>query len=138
MIEHMISYNLVFHHIPGVTNKIADCLSRLTRRIREAEHFPLSDPILGNYTRINKIAYKSNVETDDPWVEKLAIAAMSDPEYVTMIAHIENGRELADILKDSELGNMRSNWEDFSTITIKGGKTLILKDNVEIMIPKAE
>ena len=33
---------------------------------------------------------------------------------------------------------MRSNWEDLSAITIKGGKTLILKNNVEIMIPKAE
>ena len=118
-------------------NQIADCLSRLTRRIRETEHFPLSDPILGNYTKINKIAYKSKVETDDPWVEKLAIAAMSDAEYVAMIAHIENGTELADIPKESELANMRSNWEDLSTITLQRGKTLILKNNVEIMIPKA-
>ena len=110
----------------------------MTRRIREAEHFALSDTILGNYTKINKIAYKSKVETEDPWVEKLAIAAMSDPEYVTMIAHIENGTELNDIDKDSELPNMRSNWEDLSTITLKGGKTLILKNNVEIMIPKSE
>ena len=108
----MIYFNLGFHHIPGVKNQIADCVSRLTRRIREAKHFPLSHPILGNYTRINKIAYKNNVETDDPWVEKLAIAAMSDPEYVAMIAHIENGTELADIPKESELANMRSNWDD--------------------------
>ena len=128
----------MFHNIPGEKNKIADCLSRLTRRIREAEHFVLSDPILGNYAKINKIAYKSKVETEDPWVEKLAIAAMSDPEYVTMIAHIENGTDLNDIPKDSELANMRSNWKDLSMITIKGGKTLILKNNVEIMIPKAE
>ena len=82
MIEQMMCFNLVFHHIPGVKNQIADCMSRLTRRIRKAEHLPLSDPILG----INKIAYKNNVETDDPWVEKLAIAAMSDPEYEAMIA----------------------------------------------------
>ena len=52
-----------------------------------AEHFPLSDPILADYTTVNKIACKSDVETDDPWVKKLAIAAMSDPEYVAMIAH---------------------------------------------------
>ena len=61
----------------------------------------------GNYANINKIAYKSKVETEDPWFEKLAIAAMLDPEYVTMIAHIENGTELNDIDKDSELANMR-------------------------------
>ena len=64
----------------------------MIRRIREAEHLALSDPIIGNYAKINKIAYKSSVETDDPWVEKLAIAAMSDPEYVTMIAHIEKAQ----------------------------------------------
>ena len=80
-------YNLVFHHILGETNKIADCLSHLIRRIREAEQF---------YGKINKIAYKSKVKTDDPWVEKLAAAAMADPEYVTMIAHIGNGTELND------------------------------------------
>ena len=54
---------------------------------------------------------------------------MADPEYVAMIAHIELGTELTDIPKESELGNMRSNWEDWSTITVKGGKTLILKSN---------
>ena len=75
---------------------------------------------------------------EDPWDKKLAIAAMSDPEYVAMIAHIENITELADIPKESELANMRSNWKDLSTITVKGGKTLILKNNSEIMIPKLE
>ena len=50
---------------------------------------------------------------------------MSDPEYVTMIAHIENGTELDDIPKDSELANMRSNWKDLSTITLNGGKIFL-------------
>ena len=72
--EKLMCYNLVFHYIPGETNKIADCLSRLTRRIRDAEHFPLSDPILGSYAKIKKIANKSKVEADDPWVDiKLVI-----------------------------------------------------------------
>ena len=66
-------------------------MSRLTRRIREAEHFSLNDPILADYSIVKKIAYKSKIETEDPWVEKLAIAAMADPEYVAMIAHIELG-----------------------------------------------
>ena len=30
MIEQLMCYNLVFHHIPGETNKIVNCLSRLT------------------------------------------------------------------------------------------------------------
>merc|ERR1712002_416962 len=37
MIVKLICYNFKFHHIPGKSNKIADCFSRLTRRIRETE-----------------------------------------------------------------------------------------------------
>ena len=33
MIEKLMNFNFKFHHIPGVENRIADCLSRLTRRI---------------------------------------------------------------------------------------------------------
>ena len=56
MVEKMMCLNLKFHHIAGTTNAIADCLSRLTRKIREAEHFPLSDPILADYAAVKKIA----------------------------------------------------------------------------------
>ena len=55
-----------------------------------------------------------------------------------MIAHIELCTELADISKESELANMSSNWKDLSTITVKGGKTFILKNTSQIMIPKLE
>ena len=59
----------------------------------------------------------------------MAIVAISGPEYVVMIANIELGTELADIQKKRELANMRSNWSDLSTVTVKEGKTLILKNN---------
>ena len=58
MVEKMMCFNLKFHHIAGTKNAIADCLSRLTRKIREAEHFPLSDPILAEYAVVKKITYK--------------------------------------------------------------------------------
>ena len=58
MIEEMMTFNLVFHHIPGVKNEIADCLSRLTRRIREAEHFSLNEPMLGSYATVKKFNCK--------------------------------------------------------------------------------
>ena len=80
--------NLVFHHILWVKNQIADCMSPLKRRIREAEHFTLNDPLLGDYSTVNKIALKSQVESDDPWDKKLAVSAMADPEYVIMVTHI--------------------------------------------------
>ena len=47
-------------------------------------------------------------------VEKLAIAAMADPEYVAMMAHIELGTEVGDIPKECELANMQSNSKDLS------------------------
>ena len=71
---------------------------------------------------MKKIAYTSKIETEDPWVKKLATALMLDTDYVAMIAHIELGKELGDIPKDCELANMGSNWEDLSVVTIKGGR----------------
>merc|ERR1712030_151242 len=35
MIEKLMIYNLVFHHVPGENNTIVDCFSRLTREIKE-------------------------------------------------------------------------------------------------------
>ena len=52
MIEKLMVFNFKFHHIPGVENKIADCLSILTRRIRATEYFSLAEPTLGNYEKI--------------------------------------------------------------------------------------
>ena len=82
--------------------------------------------------------YKSKNETEDPWVEKLAMSAMADPEYMAMVAYIELGTEEGDIDKECELANMQSSYKDLSTITINGGKTLILKHNSEILVPKLE
>ena len=114
-------------------------MSRLTRKIREAEYFPLTDPILADYAVVKKIkAYKDNIETDDPWVEKLASAAMLDTDYIAMIQHIELGTEPGDIPKDCELVDMSGNWGYLSVVTLKGGQSLILKHNCEILVPKKE
>ena len=74
--------------------------------------------------------YKDNIETDDPWVQRLASAAMEDTDYITMIKHIETGTESKDIPKDCELADMSGNWGNLSVITIAGGQSLILKKNV--------
>ena len=121
------------------SNALADCLSRLTRKIREAQHFPLSDPILAKYVMVKKIkAYKDKIETDDPWGERLASAAMEDTDYVTMIQHIELGTEPKDIPKDCELADMSGDWGNLSVLTIAMGQSLILKHNCEILVPKKE
>ena len=87
MIEKLMAFN--FHHIPGVENKIADCLSRLTRRIRETEHFSLSEPTLGSYAKVKRVSTTSPVECDDPWVQDLAVTASTDANYMNMVSHIE-------------------------------------------------
>ena len=45
MIEKLMIYNLVFHHVPGESNTIVDCFSRLTREIKEAQHYSLCDTV---------------------------------------------------------------------------------------------
>ena len=58
MVEKMMCFNFKFHHIPGKSNTIADCFSRLTHRIREAEHFSISEPILTDHATIKKVGRK--------------------------------------------------------------------------------
>merc|ERR1712236_154847 len=58
MVEKLMCYNFKFHHIPGKSNKIADCFSRITRRIRETEHFDISEPILADHATIKKVGEK--------------------------------------------------------------------------------
>ena len=36
MVAKLMCYNFKFHHIPGKSNKIADCFSRMTRRIMKS------------------------------------------------------------------------------------------------------
>ena len=66
----------------GKKNKIADCLSRLTQEIREAEHFEVCDSVLADHKLITKIkkirTSKKATQEDDPWVEHLGIVAMTD------------------------------------------------------------
>ena len=55
MVAKLMCYNFKFHHIPGKSNKIADCFSRVTRRIRETEHYDITDPILADHATIKKV-----------------------------------------------------------------------------------
>ena len=141
MMEKLIGYNFVFHHVSAENNKIADCLSRLTRQIKEAEHFSLGDTRLGDHRKVEAIKSikKSNQFTeDDLWVEHLGNVAMSDKDYLTMIHHIEAGTDISEIDKECELSKLHNYINRLSVHTLKGGQVLILRDNIEILISKKE
>ena len=143
MVEKLMCYNFVFHHVPAEKNQIVDCFRRLTREIQEAEHFNICDSILADHKAIEariKTIRTSNKppQEDDPWVEYLGKVAMSDPDYINIVHHIESGTEINDIDKECELSKLHNFMEKLSVITLKGGESLILKDNTQIMIPKKE
>merc|ERR1711891_66983 len=50
MIEKLMIYNFVFHHVAGENNTIVDCFNRLTWEIKEAQHYSLCDTVKLNYT----------------------------------------------------------------------------------------
>ena len=141
MVEKLMGFNFKFHYVPAEENKILDCFSRLTREIREAEHFEVSDSVLADHSLINKIkkvSLKENAQEDDPWVEHLGNVAMTDPDYINMVHHVEVGTAREDIHQDCELSELH-NWQNnLSVMTLKGGQSLILKDNCKILIPKKE
>ena len=143
MVEKLMMYNFVFHHVPTESNQIVDCLSRLTREIQEAEHFSLCDALLVDHkkieARVKTIRAQSEpTQEEDPWVEYLGKVAMTDKDYITMVHHIEAGTEIDDIDKDCELSNFHNFKDRLSVVTLKGGQTLFFRDNVKILIPSKE
>ena len=52
MIEKLMVYNFVFHHVPAKNNQIVDCFSRLTHEIKEFEHYSLCDNVLADHDKI--------------------------------------------------------------------------------------
>merc|ERR1712208_24440 len=54
MVDKLMMYNFVFHHVPAESNQIVDYLSRLTREIKEAEHFSLFDAVLADHKKLRQ------------------------------------------------------------------------------------
>ena len=92
---------------------------------------------MGNYYKVKRISNLSPVECDDPWVQDLAVMACNDASYMNMVSHIELGTEINNKPQECELSPLTSNYNRLSTLTLKGGTTLILRDNTEIMVTMA-
>ena len=151
MIEKLMVFNMTFHHVPGEKHNIVDCFSRLTREIREAQHYSLCDTIKlsdsaaklhqQGQTGFSVKAIKRGTTTrpieDDPWVDFLGEVAMGDNEYLTMVHHIEAGTDIKDISTDCELQKCHNYKDQLGVITLKGGQNLIIRNN-EILVPGKE
>ena len=68
----------------------------------------------------------------------LANSAMMNTNDNIMIQHLETGADIGEIPKDCELYEMASYFKELSVFTLKGGQSIILKDNNEILIPEKE
>ena len=69
-------------------------------------------------------------------MEHLGKVAMTDADYINIIHNIESGTEFKDIDKECELSKLHNFQKNLSVKTLKGGESLVLKDNSEILIPK--
>ena len=141
----MVGYNFIYHPVGAENNKITDCLSRLTRNIKEAEHFSLGDTRLAvdeqvefQLKKVKLIKSSNKLMEDDQWVEHLGNVAMSDNDYLSMIHHIEAGSDISEISQECELSRLHNHISRLSVHTLRGGQVLILRDNYEILIPKKE
>merc|ERR1712002_569288 len=137
--------------VPGEKNTIVDCFSRLTREIKEAQHYSLCDTIklsdtaarlhsqgkTGFSVKAIKRGTTIRPREDDPWVDYLGEVAMSNNEYITMVHHLEAGTDIKDISNDSELKKCHNYKDQLGVITPKGGQNLILRNN-EILVPGKE
>ena len=63
---------------------------------------------------------------------------MLDTNYNIMIQHLETGANIPEIPKDCELRDMASYFKKLSVFTLKDGQSIILKDNIEILVPEKE
>ena len=112
------------YYVSAERNEIADCFSRLTQEIKEAEHFEVCDSVFANHKLIKKIkkvrTSKKATQEDDPWVEHLGIVAMTDQDYVNMIHNIESGTDFKNVDKECELAKFHHFQNNLSVITVSG------------------
>ena len=101
-------------HYRPYMNQIVDCFSRLTGEIQEAEHFKICDSVLADHKTIEariKTIRSSNKppQEDDPWVEYLGKAAMSDPDYITLSQELK----LMTLIKIASSASYIISWNDY-------------------------
>ena len=131
------NYNFEGTHIAGVNNKIADALSRLCRNITSTHHYPQTMPRILPTSKRASIREKQ-LEVLDPLVVELAEIGATDPEYSAMCADVENRIRPKDLHHKSEVKVIEGCLQHIGVATLPDGNRLLVKDGVEVMVPKSE
>lgn len=69
-------------------------------------------------------------------VIELAEVGASDPEYAAMCADVENMVRPKDLHPDSELKVIEGSLQHISVATLPDGNRLLVRDGVEVLVPK--
>ena len=76
-------------------------------------------------------------EVDDPLVKNIANEGNLDVEYLAMMNQIENKTENRYISEDCELKQLSGCRDQLSLVEMGNGTRLIVRDELEILIPKS-
>ena len=77
ILSNLMSYRFNPCHIPGVSNKIANALSRLCRQVVQTTHYPAQMPRILSMSKRASV-HKRQLEVLDPLVQELAEAGAAD------------------------------------------------------------
>ena len=131
------AYSFEGVHIKGIENKVADCLSRLCRRVINTDHYNNAPPRILPMSKKASV-YKDQVQVRDPMVIKLGEIGSLDLGYLEMLNCVENGVESKDIPDDCELKVIEGQLSRLGIETLSNGTRLIVRDGREILVPKEE
>ena len=81
---------------------------------------------------------RQQMEKLDPLVQRIAVEANLDTEYIEMLNYIEADVYYEEIDSNSELKALKEDLQHMSIITLDSGNRLIVKNETEILIPKSQ
>ena len=127
------SFNFVPHHVPGVSNQIADCLSRLCGVISRTAHTH-DDNI-----RLLPMSKKASVYEKELEIrERLAEIKGKDFDYINLLKNVENRTEFKHLLEDSNLRLIRDSLPHLGIVELDTGERLVVRDVTEILVPNLQ
>ena len=102
ILSNLLNYRFSTSHVPGVSNRVADALSRLCRRVVQTVHYPVQMPCILSLSK-RAAVHAKQLEVMDPLVMELADIGATDESYVQIMNDVGNGISPRDIHEGSEI-----------------------------------